>query len=209
MKHELQSIISGKNSVRHGATISAAARYLEGSARTSALAKKDKYYKNKETEVLAEFVDLNHLWINNLDYTQFVSEGAEQRVYLVDSKYVIKLNDAIYYESWLDYFYNLLLHNYFFEDTAYSLEGFCKANEKLFAIVKQPFVKATEKTDLQLVKDFLLQNGFSLIRNNDYFHEEYGIILEDLHDENVLTQNGILQFIDTVFYFTPAFFNAE
>jgi hypothetical protein len=103
------------------------------------LAKKDKYYKSKETEVLTEMVDFNHLWINNLDYTQFVSEGAEQRVYLVDSKYVIKLNDAIYYESWLDYFYNLLLHNYFFEDTAYSLEGFCKANEKLYAIVKQPF----------------------------------------------------------------------
>jgi hypothetical protein len=138
MKHELQSIISGKNSVRHGATISAAARYLEGSARTSALAKKDKYYKNKETEVLAEFVDLNHLWINNLDYTQFVSEGAEQRVYLVDSKYVIKLNDAIYYESWLDYFYNLLLHNYFFEDTAYSLEGFAKQMKNYLQSLSNP-----------------------------------------------------------------------
>ncbi len=28
----------------------------------------------------------------------------------------------------------------------------------------------------------------------------WGLIIEDLHDENVLTSNGILYFIDTVFY---------
>jgi len=209
MKHELQGIISGKSSVRHGAVISAAANYLKGSERTSTLAKKDKHYKKQETAILKAFIDLNHLWIDNIDLSQFVSEGAEQRVYLLDSKYVIKLNDAIYYESWLDYFYNLLLHNYFFEDTAYSLEGFCVVNDELLAVVRQPFVKATEKTDLQMVKEFLMQNGFDLIRNNDYIHRVYGIILEDLHDENVLTQNGILQFIDTVFYLLPDFFKTN
>lgn len=44
-------------------------------------------------------------------------------------------------------------------------------------------------------------------KNNDYFHPELGIILEDLHDENVLTEDNTLQFIDTVFYLTPAFFD--
>ena len=48
-----------------------------------------------------------------------MSEGAEQKVYLKDTEHVIKLNDAIYYNSWKDYLYNLLLHNYFFSDTAY------------------------------------------------------------------------------------------
>jgi len=43
-------------------------------------------------------------------------------------------------------------------------------------------------------------NGFQKIRNNDYFNPKLSIILEDLHDENVLTNNGILYFIDTVFY---------
>ena len=43
-------------------------------------------------------------------------------------------------------------------------------------------------------------NGFSCTKNNDYYNSELGIILEDLHDENVLTQNGMLYFIDTVFY---------
>ena len=35
-------------------------------------------------------------------------------------------------------------------------------------------------------------NGFTHTRNNDYFNPALGIILEDLHDENVLTENGIL-----------------
>ncbi|OAV72304.1 hypothetical protein Barb6_01240 [Bacteroidales bacterium Barb6] len=43
-------------------------------------------------------------------------------------------------------------------------------------------------------------NGFNLIQNNDYINPKLGIIIEDLHDENVLTNNGILYFIDTVFY---------
>jgi hypothetical protein len=37
-----------------------------------------------------------------------ISEGAEQKVYLKDSEHVLKLNDAIYYNSWKDYLYNLL-----------------------------------------------------------------------------------------------------
>lgn len=48
-------------------------------------------------------------------------------------------------------------------------------------------------------------NGFENIRNNDYFNKNLGIILEDLHDENVLTQNGVLFFIDTVFYIDESF----
>jgi len=52
----------------------------------------------------------------------------------------------------------------------------------------------------------LTSNGFKNIRNNDYFNEDLGIILEDLHDEIVLTQNGILFFIDTVFYTDQNFY---
>jgi hypothetical protein len=70
----------------------------------------------------------------------------------------------------------------------------------LYAVVEQPFVKANEKTDLNIVKKFLENNGFRNTKNHDYFNEELGLILEDLHDENVLTQNGILYFIDTVFF---------
>jgi hypothetical protein len=80
------------------------------------------------------------------------------------------------------------------------LNGFYAEAENLFAVVNQPYVKANEKTDLQKVKEFMLANGFSNNRNNDYINRELGIIIEDLHDENVLTENGVLRFIDTVFY---------
>jgi hypothetical protein len=53
---------------------------------------------------------------------------------------------------------------------------------------------------LKHVEQFMNSNGFQKIRNNDYFNPKLGIILEDLHDENVLTSNDILYFIDTVFY---------
>jgi hypothetical protein len=46
----------------------------------------------------------------------------------------------------------------------------------------------------------LANNGFDNTRNNDYYNPELRLILEDLHDENVLTQDGVLYFIDTVFY---------
>ncbi|MFN7273768.1 MAG: hypothetical protein ACK5VF_01660 [Bacteroidota bacterium] len=36
----------------------------------------------------------------------FLASGAEQRVYLdQDSRFVYKLNDTIFYQFWLDYFY--------------------------------------------------------------------------------------------------------
>ena len=206
MKHELQSIISGKSEVRYGANIQAAACYLKGSERTSQVAKESKFYKKQETEVLIEFITENNLWISDIGIENYVSEGAEQKVYLSDGKNVIKLNDGIFYNSWVDYFNNLLLHNFLFSDTAYELTGFYKEDNSLFAVVRQAFVKATEKTDLEVVKKFMFENGFINVRNNDYFNPDLGIILEDLHDENVLTENGVLQFIDTVFFIKEEFY---
>ncbi len=48
--------------------------------------------------------------------------------------------------------------------------------------------------------------GFSIKKVNDYFHPGLGIIPEDLHDENVLTSEWILQFIDTAFFLTEEFY---
>jgi hypothetical protein len=123
-----------------------------------------------------------------------------------DDQTVLKLNDAIYYASWEDYFHNLLLHNFFFADTAYRLLGFFLTDGLLFAVVGQNFVKADGLTNLNQVKEFLESNGFMNTKNQDYFHEGLGIILEDLHDENVLTKQGMLYFIDTVFYVEPELF---
>jgi hypothetical protein len=201
IKHELQHILQGKSFVSQGALIQSVANYLRRSQEASTMAKGDKYFKQQETEKLIEYINQNHLWNCNVNFGAFISEGAEQRVYIHDQKTVLKLNDSIYYASWLDYFNNLLLNNYFFPDTAYRLLGFYKSNyDVIYALVEQPFVKATTHTDLEQVKIFLNSNGFVNTKNNDYYNSALGIILEDLHDENVLTANDILYFIDTVFY---------
>ena len=164
------------------------------------MAKVQQQHKEEETKSLIQFAEDNNLWVENINIDLYVSQGAEQKVYLKDGTSVLKLNDSIYYVSWVDYFHNLLLNNLFFPDTAYLLLGFYKDLDVLYAVVEQPFVKANEKTDLNMVKAFLENNGFINKKNHDYYNEELGLILEDLHDENVLTQNGMLYFIDTVFY---------
>ena len=200
MKDEIKHIISGTSKNCTGTIIQTIASFLRRSETSSGLVKEDKYFKKEETKNLIDFIAENNLWYPNINLQNYISEGAEQKVYIKSDESVLKLNDAIYYLSWLDYFQNLLLHNYFFPDTSYKLLGFYTMDKNLYAVVEQPFVKATDKTDLDKVKAFLDNNGFINIRNNDYQNNYLGIILEDLHDENVLTQNGVQYFIDTVFY---------
>lgn len=206
MKHELQNIIAGKSQVKHGANIQAATNYLKNGKRAGTLAEKGIDIKKQEEVLIEQFATINKLWITDLLIENFVSSGAEQMVYLKDDRDVLKINDTIYYSSWEDYFNNLLLNNYFFPDTAYELLGFYRNDKALYVVVQQKFVLATEKTKLINVKIFLENSGFINKKNNDYFHPELGIILEDLHDENVLTQDNVLKFIDTVFYLTEDFY---
>jgi hypothetical protein len=205
LKSKLYDVLSGKSEVRNGAAIQAITNYLRQSQETSTDIKGTKLFKEQEKQRLELYINVNELWLEHIDFTKYVSEGAEQKVYLKDSNSVLKLNDSIYYECWIDYFYNLLLHNFFFEDTAYKLMGFTNERNQLFAVVEQNFVEITQATDLKLVKEFLQANGFESIKNNDYVNNSIGIIIEDLHDENVLTKNGLLYFIDTVFFIKDIF----
>jgi hypothetical protein len=205
LKNELFNILSGKSKISQGSIIQTIACYLKNGENSGRITENEKHFKKEEAKDLIEFIEANNLWLKEIDFTQYVSEGAEQRVYLKDGDHVLKLNDGIYYSSWKDYFYNLLLHNYFFPDTEYDLIGFTKDNDVLYAVVQQKYVTVNATTDLKKVKEFLESNGFQNNRNHDYIHKDLGIILEDLHDENVLTKNDILYFIDTVFYLTNDF----
>lgn len=207
LKYELQNILLGNEQVRHGAIIQTIIGYLKGSQSTGSVAQNYQQNKKEEAEKLIHWIDKNQFWAENINPEHFISAGAEQRVYLFSDREVIKLNDAIYYASWIDYFYNLLINNRLFPNTAYELLGFYKEKETLYAVVKQPYVRANQPTSLENVKEFMKANGFECIRNNDYKSTDLGIILEDLHDENVLTYDNILYFIDTVFYLADGFWN--
>jgi len=124
LKNELQNILSGKSQVSQGTLIQAAIRYLRRSSPTSSMAEADKQHKNEETERLKKYITESKLWLDDINFSDFISEGAEQRVFTKDEKNVYKLNDSIYYSTWVDYLHNLLLNNFFFPDTAYQLLGF-------------------------------------------------------------------------------------
>lgn len=121
LKDELHNVLSGKSEIRFGATIQAIICYLNNGEKASQTFEVEKHFKKQEAEKLEKYISENSFWIKDIDFSQYISEGAEQKVYLKDSEHVLKLNDSIYYSSWKDYLYNLLLHNYFFSDTAMNL----------------------------------------------------------------------------------------
>lgn len=160
IKYELQHILSGKAEVKHGNIIQTITRHLARSEKSSEEAKITKHFKKEETEKLIDWIDSQAFWYDKIIFENFISEGAEQRVYLDNGNFVIKLNDSIYYETWLDYFNNLLLNNFFFPDTAYELLGFHLNNKILYAVVKQRFVKSNKITNLENVKEILGKQWF-------------------------------------------------
>jgi Serine/Threonine/Tyrosine Kinase found in polyvalent proteins len=161
IKNELQNILSGKSEVSNGESIQAITRYLRASLESSKKTRNDESSKSEETKNLIDYINANHLWSCDINFGLFISAGAEQRVFIKNTRQVLKLNDTIYYASWVDYFNNLLLNNYFFPDTAYNLVGFYKSDTDIvYALVEQNYIESTQATDLNQVKEFMQVNGF-------------------------------------------------
>lgn len=169
IKYELQNILSGTNGNSYDALIQTITCNLTNGSKTSPMAETKHQNKEKETRKLIDFAKQYNLIINDINEDNFISSGAEQKVYIKNEEDVIKLNDSIYYASWGDYFNNLLLHNFFFADTAYRLLGFHLEQNELYAVVQQPFVQSNELTNLNSVKSFLKANGFINQKNHDYY----------------------------------------
>ena len=158
--------------------------------------------KKEQADSLEIYSTDNGLWLKDLPgEDMYLTRGGESRVYLnSDKKTVVKLNDAVYYATWLEFFNSILLHNLIFENTAYTFLGFIKPEDVLYAVLKQPFITSDAQAELEDIKKFLVFNGFENTRRQDYIHKALGLILEDMHDENVLVNSETLFFIDTVFY---------
>lgn len=207
LKNELQHLIIGNGQIGPESQLKKTQNFLRRNAQTGFGVEKQKPVKSEEESRLIEFARAENLfYTDEISEQDFISAGAEQKVYRYDDFHVIKLNDSVFYEYWLDYFNSLLIHNYFFHSTAYEFLGFKLIDDVLFAVVKQEFIVATEAVDLSAVRHFLEFNHFTNTRNNDYINRELGIIFEDLHDENVLSKNQLLFFVDTVFYLTEDFY---
>ncbi|MVT10665.1 putative polyvalent protein kinase domain-containing protein [Chitinophaga tropicalis] len=216
-RSKLENIIKGtilEGAEDHCTTVR---NFLCTSFRTSTTVKRDfennAIIKEEQAKLLKEYARGSGLWITNPpDSSQFLARGGEAMVYFdAENKSVIKLNDGVYYATWLEFFNSVIIHNLLFPNTAYIFLGFIETDGVLYSVMRQPFVTSDSAVDLADVKKLLSYNGFEnrLRRGaptNNYYNKELGIILEDIHDENVIVNSDTLFFIDTVFY--TAFLNS-
>lgn len=115
IKDELQRIIFGNGPNGQTSQLKKVQRFLNANAETSLAAKKQQQFKGEETAKLLAFAKQEGLlYTPAIHTTDFISEGAEQKVYRLDGTHVLKTNAGVFYECWWDYFNSLLIHNYFF-----------------------------------------------------------------------------------------------
>ncbi|MES2778147.1 MAG: hypothetical protein V4722_28485 [Bacteroidota bacterium] len=206
VRQKLQNIVRGTVIEAAADHCTATRNYLCAGFSTSKTVKRNfesqLLIKEEQAQLLSQYATAKNLWVTDLPPdASFLAEGGEAKVYFDQSKmHVVKINDAGYYATWLEYFNSLVLHNLIFGETPYTFLGFVKTNDILKAVVQQPFIVTDAQADLTDIKDFLAVNGFENTRRQDFYNKEYGLILEDIHDENVLVSSNTLFFIDTVFY---------
>lgn len=200
VRAELRNIINGNGFAGEESKLKKIQNFLRRHACAGETGENQKRLKSEEEKLIVAFSEEGFFFNGEISESFFISEGAEQKVYKYDDYSVIKVNSGIFYEYWLDYVNSLLIHNFFFTSTSYDFLGFITTGENMFAVVKQDFIVANEVTNLVNLEKFLRYNNFFKIRNNDYRSDFYGVLLEDLHDENVLSRDGVFFFIDTVFY---------
>jgi len=205
IRKKLQNIIRGNGSEGQGDSCTAIRNILLESFGTGRTVKSEfqsrAVIKEKQAFFLKSYAEKESLWMQSLPSgCDYLTRGGESEVYLsANKRNVVKVNDAIYYATWMEYFNSLVIHNLLFPSTAYSFLGFMDVKNDLCAVLLQPFIEG-EQADLADITELLTFNGFVNTRRQDYYNKEFGLLLEDMHDENVIYRQELLFFIDTVFY---------
>jgi hypothetical protein len=145
-RKRLENIVKGIVLEGEGDNCTAVRNLLCASFRTSTTVKKNFEGQSRIKKEQAEFL-INHSSLKNWrldtlpDNSSFLTRGGEAQIYLApDRKNVIKVNDAIYYATWLEFFNSLVIHNLLFEETAYTFLGFTEKTDSLVAVLQQPFI---------------------------------------------------------------------
>ena len=126
--------------------------------------------------------------------------GAEHQVYVQSGTY-LKRNNLNYYGTWLSYFHNLLIHNWLFPQTGYTFLGLMEVDGSLMSVVSQKALRGVRGATPLEVATYMTPFGFVSLKNNEYVHQGFGILVSDLHHRNVLiTGEGELLVFDPVIY---------
>lgn len=218
-KEEIAALLAGERTKEPGTILQAATRFCAKCQSTSAALKSTKRLTRKEravfdAEVKVEEEAVLQKWAKKTGvFTEgpeflyryrerFFAAGAEQDVFLKeDGLTVIKVNTGVFHSTWLHFFLRLILHATLFPEVSYRLTGFTQSPNLFAAVIEQPWAQAARGASKQEVEGYLSEAGFTNTRYNDYYNKEHGLLLEDLHDENVLIGlNENILFIDPIIY---------
>ena len=81
VKNELQNIINGNDNKGAANLIKAAQIYLKRGSFASAKAEAKQLTRAEEERALIEFANANNLWLTEPGIENYLSEGAEQKIY--------------------------------------------------------------------------------------------------------------------------------
>ena len=112
--NELQNNNSEKGSDGFGKSIKAIALHLNRSKRTSTEIEDTIFNREQEEKILIDFLGKDAFCSEIIAIDNYIAEGVEQKVYFNENKNsVFKINSGVFYASWEDYFFSLLLHIHF------------------------------------------------------------------------------------------------
>jgi hypothetical protein len=105
-KRKLENIVRGSFIEGSSDHCTAIRNFLCASFGTSTTVKREfeskLIIKKEQDSSLRNYANKNQLWITQIP-GQYLTRGGESQIYLdTDSKHVIKINDAVYYATWLE-----------------------------------------------------------------------------------------------------------
>ena len=134
-------------------------------------------------------------------------EGGENQIYLAGAL-VYKRNNLAFHTSYLEFFERLALHNWLFPDTAYTFIGLMwdQTDEigQLKPVITQQALRGVRGATRNEVEAEMTRMGFHRRYEDNYANLAQTLLVEDLHDQNVLVDaDGDLFIFDPVIYLSP------
>ncbi len=125
----------------------------------------------RQVKRLEEYAKKEGIWIEDYPrkFGSYIGGGQEQDVYYDGKGYVYKANNLHVHEDDLTTFFDrLAIHQALFPESAYELIGFSRNEDDEFvALVKQPFLPASNKLTDREILDYYKSIGFSPLVSSD------------------------------------------
>jgi hypothetical protein len=142
--------------------------------------------------------------------------GAEQQVYFdCAAQRYIKRNTVSYHDSYLEFFQRTAVHNAFFPEAAYRLEGFSLVRGRLTVLLSQPVIRDIRGASRPEIDNLTDEIGLTRRKNkkamgidrpefDEFVYGDTGIVMTDLHGANVLVHpTGLPIVIDPLIQLDP------